>query len=156
MDKDISFVITMLENCISLLKECNQEIKEPVENKLDTIPIREKIVEIARSYIGKIPYKYGGKDKNGIDCSGFVQMVLKEAGVCPTNTITNSTGMRQWGKEVVGLSNARPGDIVCYNGHVALYVGNDKIIDAGNSVKGISERSKNIMSIITIRNVIGD
>ena len=152
MDKDISFVITMLENCISLLKECNQDIKEP----LNTISIREKIVEIARSYIGKIPYKYGGKDKNGIDCSGFVQMVLKEAGVCPTNTITNSTGMRQWGKEVVGLSNKRPGDIVCYNGHVAIYVGDNKIVDAGNSVKGISERSVNIMPIITIRNVIGD
>lgn len=154
MDKDISFVITMLENCISLLKEANQEIKEPVEDN----SIRDKIVQIARSYIGKIPYKYGGKDKNGIDCSGFVQMVLKEAGVCPTNTITNSTGMRQWGKDVKNpqLDNARPGDIVCYNGHVALYVGNNKIIDAGNSVKGISERSISIMPIITIRNVIGD
>lgn len=151
MNRDL--VISMLKECISLLQEDMQDVDSKLKETVENISIRDKIVSIARSYIGKIPYVYGGKDKKGIDCSGFVQLVLTEAGVCPTKTITNSTGMRQWGKET---KNPRPGDIICYNGHVALYSGNNKIIDSGSSVKGITERSVNIMSIITIRNVVGD
>ena len=159
MDKDISFVITMLENCISLLKECNQDVDSKLkETEVKENPIRENIVNLARYYIGKCPYVYGGKDiKKGIDCSGFTQTIYLECAVqgIPGNWV-NSTGQRKWGKEVLYLNDARPGDLICYDGHVAIYVGNNKIVDAGNSVKGITERSVNIMPIRSIRNVIGD
>lgn len=158
-NSNLNLIESMLKEILELIEEEKKNgntvyTTNSTDNSTYNSNIRDKVVEIARKYIGR-KYLYGGKNiETGIDCSGFTQFVYKEAGVkgIPQSWV-NSTGQREWGVET---KNARPGDLICYQGHVAIYVGNNKIIDAGSSVKGVSERSMNIMPIITIRNVIGD
>lgn len=116
--------------------------------------IRDKVINIAKQYINK-PYKWGGDGPELFDCSGFTQYVYKEAGLIPANNIdTNSAGQRLWGKET---TNPRPGDLICYDGHVAIYLDKDRIIHASRSAGKIIIASKNIgMPVICYRNLIGD
>ena len=93
------------------------------------------IAKYALGYVGKCPYVWGGNSlSTGVDCSGFVVQVYKAFGYS-LGTRT-SFGMRSIGKEV-SLSNAKAGDIICYSGHVAIYLGNNKIVHAKDYNYGI-------------------
>ena len=70
---------------------------------------------------------------NGADCSGFVQSVYNNFGVSLPRT---SYEQQNAGREV-SYSEAQPGDLICYGGHVAIYMGNGKIVHASNSRDGI-------------------
>ena len=73
---------------------------------------------------------YGGNSlTNGIDCSGFVNQIHAKFGI---STPRNSESLRYGGKEVA-ISDMMPGDVVCYSGHVAIYIGNGQIVHASNS-----------------------
>lgn len=148
MDKQ--YIINMLNEVIDLIKE-----DDKVEKILPTSDnIRKKIVELARSYIGKVKYVYGGKDLNtGVDCSGFTQLIYRMSGVNVPQYWVNSKNQREWGQKTI---LPKEGDLVCYDGHVAIYTGNGKIVDSGSSSSGVSERSVNIKPIIEYRNVVGD
>ncbi len=93
------------------------------------------IAKYALGYVGKCPYVWGGDSlTTGVDCSGFIVQVYKAFGhSLGTRT---SFGMRSIGKEV-SLANAKAGDIICYSGHVALYLGNNKIVHAKDYKYGI-------------------
>ena len=66
---------------------------------------------------------------NGIDCSGFVQQIHAKFGIYTPRT---SSALRFGGK-YVSRSEMLPGDVVCYSGHVAIYIGGGKIVHASNS-----------------------
>lgn len=92
------------------------------------------IVSAAWNYIG-VPYVLGGTSMSGIDCSGLTMMCHRAAGINIPRTSGSQAGS---GKSVSGLGNALPGDIICYPGHVALYIGGGQVIHApepGKSVK---------------------
>lgn len=99
-----------------------------------------RIVTSARSYTGRdIQYVKGGKSaKTGFDCSGFVWQVLKDSGL--DVGYKNSWSLRDWATPV-SKANAKAGDLVWWPGHVGVYVGNGRVVDAGNSKKDISERA---------------
>lgn len=90
------------------------------------------LISIARTYIGKgIPYVYGGKNPaTGLDCSGYVWVVLKQAGYkVPYRT---SDGLQAWTTPITA-KQARPGDLVFWPGHVGFYAGPGIVIDNGTS-----------------------
>ena len=96
--------------------------------------VGQAIVAAARGYLG-VPYVYGGTSKNGIDCSGLTQAAHKAVGISIPRTSREQVNS---GKVINGLENALPGDIICYPGHVAIYIGNLQVIHApteGQDVK---------------------
>lgn len=112
----------------------------------------DDVVDYAKKFIGN-PYKYGGTSlTKGTDCSGFVLGVYKKFGY---NLPHSSSSQRKVGTKVSSLSKAKPGDIICYNGHVAIYMGNNKIIHASNRKTGIKiSNNANYKHIISIRRLI--
>ena len=91
------------------------------------------VVDYAKQFVGN-PYVWGGTSlTSGADCSGFVQSVYNNFGV---NLPRTSYEQQNAGREV-SYSEAQPGDLICYGGHVAIYMGDGKIVHASNSRDGI-------------------
>ena len=91
------------------------------------------IVDYATQFVGN-PYVWGGTSlTGGADCSGFTQSVYAKFGYSLPRT---SYEQQNWGTEV-SYADAQPGDLICYGGHVAIYMGNGQIVHASNSRDGI-------------------
>ena len=93
------------------------------------------IFATAKSGIG-VRYKFGGSSRSGWDCSGFTSWVYRQHGI----NLPHSAGAQARMGKRISKSEARPGDLVYYPGHVGIYAGNGMILDAGNSRKDTSLR----------------
>ncbi len=112
--------------------------------------IGKSVINYATQFVGN-PYVYGGSSlTNGTDCSGFVMSVYANFGVSLPHS---SSALRSQGYEVGGLENAQPGDIVCYSGHVGLYVGNGQIVHASTSKTGIIVSNASYRKILAVRRI---
>ena len=110
----------------------------------------QAVIEYALQFVGN-PYVYGGTSlTNGADCSGFVMSVYANFGVSLPHS---SSGDRSQGAAVDGLSNAQPGDLICYSGHVALYVGNNQIVHASTSKTGIIVSRADYKKVLAVRRI---
>ncbi len=108
------------------------------------------VAEYALQFVGN-PYVYGGSSlTNGTDCSGFVMSVYANFGVSLPHS---SSSDRSQGYGVDGLENAQPGDLICYSGHVALYIGGGQIVHASNKRTGIIVSNANYRNILAIRRI---
>lgn len=109
------------------------------------------IAQYACQFVGN-PYVLGGTSlTDGADCSGFIMAVYKQYGYSLPRT---STGQRSAGREV-SYEEAQPGDIICYAGHVALYLGGGRIVHASTARTGIKYGYANYKPIITVRRIVG-
>ena len=110
----------------------------------------KQIAVYACQFIGN-PYVAGGTSlTNGSDCSGFTMSIYSVFGYSLPRT---SYDQRFIGTEV-SYANAQPGDIICYSGHVAIYIGNGQIVHASTPTGGIKIGSATYTSIITVRRII--
>ena len=110
----------------------------------------QDVVNYASQFVGN-PYVYGGTSlTNGCDCSYFTQACFGHFGISLPRT---SYAQRSSG-QAVSYANAKAGDIICYAGHVAIYMGNGKIVHAANSKLGICYGNATYRDIITIRRVL--
>lgn len=91
------------------------------------------VVSFACQFVGN-PYVWGGESlTNGADCSGFIKSVYAHFGVSLPHS---SEALRSVGRGVSPL-DMQPGDIICYAGHVAIYMGNNQIVHASSPTSGI-------------------
>ena len=110
-----------------------------------------KIAEFARQFLGG-RYRYSGSSlTNGADCSGFTMAVYRNFGISLPHS---SSAQRSAGTAVGSLEEAQAGDLICYSGHVALYLGNGQIIHAMNEKKGIVISNARYNRILAIRRII--
>lgn len=114
----------------------------------------QQVANYAKQFVGN-PYRYGGTSlTNGADCSGFTQSVYKHFGYKLPRT---SSEQRKSGKSV-SFSNRKVGDLICYSGHVGIYIGNNKIVHASNSKPypkgGIKISSVTIMKVKAVRRIV--
>lgn len=108
------------------------------------------VAEYAVQFVGN-PYKWGGTSlTDGADCSGFVMSVYANFGVSLPHS---SSADRKQGYAVDGLENAQPGDLICYSGHVALYIGDGNIVHASTSKTGIIISKADYKKILAIRRI---
>lgn len=108
------------------------------------------IANYACKFIGN-PYVAGGTSlTNGADCSGFVMSVYKNFGI---NLPRSSYAQSSVGKGV-SYSEAQPGDVIYYGGHVGIYIGNGQIVHASTERTGIKITSATYRSIITVRRIV--
>lgn len=108
------------------------------------------VASFALQFVGN-PYVYGGSSlTNGTDCSGFVMAVYSNFGV----GLPHSSGaQRGCGYDVGGIGNAQPGDIVCYSGHVGIYIGGGQIVHASTAATGIKVSNATYRNILSVRRI---
>lgn len=111
--------------------------------------VRTAIVAYAKQFLGN-PYVYGGTSlTNGADCSGFVMSVYGAYGISLPHS---SSALRGVGYGV-STSDMQPGDIVCYSGHVGIYIGNGSIVHASTPSSGIKISTAYYRDILAVRRI---
>lgn len=108
------------------------------------------IANYACKFVGN-PYVLGGTSlTNGADCSGFTQAVYRAYGYSIPRT---STAQRSAGRGVT-YAEAQPGDIICYAGHVAIYLGGGRIVHASTPATGIKYGTATYREILAVRRIV--
>ena len=111
----------------------------------------QTVAEFAQRFVGN-PYVWGGTDLNrGADCSGFIGSIYRSFGY---KLPRSSSELRSAGRKV-SYSQKQTGDIICYNGHVAMYIGNGKIVHASSRKTGIKISPKaNYRKVLSVRRIV--
>ena len=135
------------------LEEIKRKQREEANRKNYVAPTGgtgQDVVNYAVQFVGN-PYVLGGSSlTNGIDCSNFVMRIYEAFGVSLPH---NSYQLRSVGYEV-SASEIKAGDIICYQGHVSIYMGDGRCVHASNSKDGIKISPKwNYTHVITIRRI---
>ena len=110
----------------------------------------QAVADFALQFVGN-PYVYGGSSlTHGTDCSGFTMSVYANFGVSLPHYDASQRG---YGIAIDSLANARPGDLVCFYGHVGIYIGDGMMVHASNPRDGIKVSPAGYRSIATIRRI---
>lgn len=110
----------------------------------------QEVVDYAMQFVGN-PYVWGGTSlTNGCDCSGFVMSIFAHYGISLPHS---SLALRSCGREV-SYNNAKPGDLICYSGHVAIYIGGGRIVGAQSTAVGIATQTATYRQILSVRRVL--
>lgn len=115
-------------------------IREKIEvgSDLDKTELRKKLVDTAISYLGT-QYRWGGKSPLGIDCSGLCSISYLMNGV----KIHRDAKLKEEYMRTITIEEVKPGDLIFFPGHVAMYIGDDKYVHSSSSINGVNINSLN-------------
>ena len=137
-------------------KKIQDEIaKRQAEERAKQLTPGQHMANYAATFVGWLPYVWGGTSlKTGADCSGFAAQIYAHFGYCSQQEANShkmdSLSMRGWGR-AVDISEIHPGDLVCYNGHVAIYYGGGLVVHEPAPGRKCEFGSLYMMPIIGIR-----
>jgi cell wall-associated NlpC family hydrolase len=149
-----SDLVTPINDDIVYATKYSAPQKETTNKNQIVIPPEEEtpseVVKYAMQFLGN-PYVWGGTSlTNGADCSGFVMSVYSAFGV----SLPHSSLLDRNVGVAVAYDEIQPGDIVCYDGHVGIYAGDGKIVNALNKRSGIVLTNVNYDTVLAVRRVL--
>lgn len=135
-------VICAAEDAVAAAEAVEEEAQQEYD---DNYMSGQSVVDYAMQFLGN-PYVYGGTSlTHGCDCSGFTMGIFAHFGISLPHY---DASQRSYGTAVGSLSEALPGDLVCFYGHVGIYIGNNQIIHASTPRGGIKISDLSYMSTI--------
>ena len=135
-----------------MTQEVQENVQQTETTEVSSQPASngQAIVDYACQFIGN-PYVWGGTSlTDGADCSGFVQSVFAHFGISLPRTTYDQINA---GVEV-SYDQAMPGDLICYDGHIGIYIGNGQIVNAQNPEQGIGISPATYTTILSVRRIV--
>ena len=135
-----------------MTQEVQGNVQQTETTEVSALPASngQVIVDYACQFIGN-PYVWGGTSlTDGADCSGFVQSVFAHFGISLPRTTYDQINA---GVEV-SYDQAMPGDLICYDGHIGIYIGNGQIVNAQNPEQGIGISPATYTTILSVRRIV--
>ena len=135
-----------------MTQEVQENVQQTETTEVSAQPASngQAIVDYACQFIGN-PYVWGGTSlTDGADCSGFVQSVFAHFGI----SLPRTTYDQIYAGVEVSYNQAMPGDLICYDGHIGIYIGNGQIVNAQNPEQGIGISPATYTTILSVRRIV--
>ena len=135
-----------------MTQEVQENVQQTETTEVSAQPASngQAIVDYACQFIGN-PYVWGGTSlTDGADCSGFVQSVFAHFGI----RLPRTTYDQIYAGVEVSYDQAMPGDLICYDGHIGIYIGNGQIVNAQNPEQGIGISPATYTTILSVRRIV--
>ena len=135
-----------------MTQEVQENVQQTETTEVSAQPASngQAIVDYACQFIGN-PYVWGGTSlTDGADCSGFVQSVFAHFGI----SLPRTTYDQIYAGVEVSYDQAMPGDFICYDGHIGIYIGNGQIVNAQNPEQGIGISPATYTTILSVRRIV--
>ena len=135
-----------------MTQEVQENVQQTETTEVSAQPASngQAIVDYACQFIGN-PYVWGGTSlTDGADCSGFVQSVFAHFGI----SLPRTTYDQIYAGVEVSYDQAMPGDLICYDGHIGIYIGNGQIVNAQNPEHGIGISPATYTTILSVRRIV--
>ena len=135
-----------------MTQEVQENVQQTETTEVSAQPASngQAIVDYACQFIGN-PYVWGGTSlTDGADCSGFVQSVFAHFGI----SLPRTTYDQIYAGVEVSYEQAMPGDLICYDGHIGIYIGNGQIVNAQNPEQGIGISPATYTTILSVRRIV--
>ena len=151
-EEAFTYAVSRKSEEAQMTQEVQENVQQTETTEVSAQPALngQAIVDYACQFIGN-PYVWGGTSlTDGADCSGFVQSVFAHFGISLPRTTYDQINA---GVEV-SYDQAMPGDLICYDGHIGIYIGNGQIVNAQNPEQGIGISPATYTTILSVRRIV--